>query len=217
MSYGDDLASLKQRAKLSRGLLLSLMGLIVAAFPLGFAVAAGLLGPNPLRVLRGVLVVYSFVWWMLLAVCAAMVMAWTHRAWTNLSEMRLSGLRHTPAWAAASFVVPVAGLFVPFVAMRELYNRSLGEDEYQAHASVGDVTSWWACYLGAVFVLGFLGFAAVFNSYGVVFISALPIVWTLTRLLSVVLQLAACFFLWRIVGTITRAQESFTGIAEAFA
>jgi hypothetical protein len=31
------------------------------------------------------------------------------------------------------------------------------------------------------------------------------------------LLIGAAFFLWRIVGSVTRAQQGFTGIAEAFA
>jgi hypothetical protein len=81
---------------------------------------------------------------------------WFHKAIANLHEAQLPGLRAKPLWSAISLFVPVAQLFVPFFAMRELWNRSHGEDEYQSRASVTTVTIWWLCLLTGSFITTFV-------------------------------------------------------------
>ena len=67
------------------------------------------------------------------------LMVWVHRAHDNLRAETLEGLNFAPGWAATSFVIPVAGLIVPFQAMRELWNRSHGEPEHFARVSVASM------------------------------------------------------------------------------
>ena len=81
---------------------------------------------------------------------------WFHKAIANLHGTQLPGLRARPLWSAISLFVPVAQLFVPFLAMRELWNRSHGEDEYQSRASVTTVTIWWLCLLTGSFITTFV-------------------------------------------------------------
>ena len=218
MSFSENLASLALRAKIARGLLVAYFVLSLMSLPAGFIVGAGLLRQVPLQIIAYVTLAYSVLALAIVAGGFIAVIAWVHRAWQNLWAMKLPGLTFTPSWAAWSFVVPVANLFVPFVAMRELYNRSVGEDEYQSRTSAADVTSWWACFLGALFVTGFIEAATRLNRYSPgIYIVASQLVWLLTGLLASVLQLTACFFLWRIVGRVTHEQQHFTGFAEAFA
>ncbi|RZA15447.1 MAG: DUF4328 domain-containing protein [Proteobacteria bacterium] len=147
---------------------------------------------------------------------------WIYRAWANLHAMRLQGLEYSPGWAAGSVFVPIAGLIVPFRAMRQLANRSFGEEEYHANTSVADVTSWWACYLGGIFVqLAMLGIA-IFNSIGwvnnrLMVITAPEPVRLLTAAFGIALMLGAAWFLRKVIGEITAAQTSFTAIEDTFA
>ncbi|MFD2578690.1 DUF4328 domain-containing protein [Novosphingobium colocasiae] len=63
----------------------------------------------------------------------------------------------------ASYFVPIANLFVPPGIVRELWNRSHGEDEWQAKADVAGVSIWWAGYLGGGLILTLLGILALYD------------------------------------------------------
>jgi len=132
---------------------------------------------------------------------------WTWRAWANLYGLGLAGLQHRPAWAVLCYFVPIANLFVPFRAMRELANRSAGEDEHQAMAGVGDVTSWWACTLGVIFIWSFQAAVELYNRNGTSYIVAPPFVELLMTLLGLLTVLGSAFFLFRIVGKVSNDQE----------
>ena len=101
--------------------------------------------------------------------------------------------------------------------MRELYNRSIGEDEHQANASAPDVTSWWACYIAGVLMQLFVITVALFNMNGVVFIVTPPVMSYALAIFANVLMMGAAWFLIRTIRDITAAQRSSAGISEAFA
>lgn len=144
------------------------------------------------------------------------ILIWIYRAHANLANAGLDGLRHSAGWAVASYFVPFANFVVPFGAMRELYNRSAGEPQEFGHISVGAVTSWWACQLGAVVVWIIVAVSAL--------IDALPGVYLLTpfwaRYAWTVLMLAllagSAWFLQRIVREVTEAQQSLVNVAATF-
>jgi len=71
---------------------------------------------------------------------------WQHRAQRNATELAGGGLRFTPAMAVAWWFIPIASLWKPFQAMRELWRASHGP------AWVSDPTWvvlgwWWATWL----------------------------------------------------------------------
>lgn len=144
------------------------------------------------------------------------VMLWLYRAHANLAEAGLAGLRHSPGWVIASYVIPGVNLVVPFAAMRELHNRSAGEPEEFGHVSVGVVTSWWACHIGAVVVWLVIAVSA--------FIDLLPGVYLLTpfwalyawTVLMLVLLAGSAWFLQRIVREVSEAQRSLVNVASTF-
>ena len=65
--------------------------------------------------------------------------------WRAHESMRAHGFRlsNSPKRAVTNYFIPGLNLVLPFEAMRELYNRSEGEPEEFADASVSDVTAWW--------------------------------------------------------------------------
>lgn len=69
-------------------------------------------------------------------------MMWVWRAHANLGVYGIR-LKNSPRRAVANYFIPGLNLVLPFESMRELYNRSEGESEDFAHASVPDVNAWW--------------------------------------------------------------------------
>lgn len=213
-----NLDSLALRAKFVRALLLAYAAVNLLIAPLPFirtTQVVNLDGGFPITVIAtATLVLVDLAIQLGLVV---MFPLWVYRARANLSAMGLAGLRYSPIWSALSFFVPLVGLFVPFLAVRQLYNRSIGEGEYQADTVAPDVTSWWACYVSGTLVAAYLAAVEVFNLNGMVFIVTPAIVTNIITVFDSLLLLGAALFLWRIVGTVTRAQQGYTGIAEAFA
>jgi Domain of unknown function (DUF4328) len=82
-----------------------------------FAVALGLL-------LGGLAAAFVFV------SCVVLFCVWIHRANRNARALGARGMEFTPGWAAGWFFVPIANLFKPYEAMREIYQASdPGRDE----------------------------------------------------------------------------------------
>jgi len=142
---------------------------------------------------------------------------WFHKAIANLRKIGLSGLTAKPLWAVASLFVPVAQLFVPFATMRELWNRSHGEDEYQAGASVGTVTTWWTCLLTGVLLVTVVTVTGIINLLTPFKIMTPALLTIAFMLAGIVFWCAAAGYLALIVRRITTAQDSLIDGTSIFA
>jgi len=60
---------------------------------------------------------------------AILFLKWVYRSNRNAREMGVAGLKFTPGWAVGCYFVPFANLGLPFLAMREIWNASLGRVE----------------------------------------------------------------------------------------
>ncbi|GGC00289.1 hypothetical protein GCM10011494_18570 [Novosphingobium endophyticum] len=145
------------------------------------------------------------------------ILAWFHKSLANLHDAGLSGLSVRPGWSVGSFFVPVANLFVPFLAMRELWNRSHGEDEWQAKASVSEITIWWTCYLAGTLLVSFVTCISLFNIFTNAGIVTPVGVNPALELTGVSLWCISALFLFRIIGKITKAQQSLADERLTFA
>ena len=134
------------------------------------------------------------------------VLVWIFLAHGNLHRAGVDSLNYTPAWAALSFFVPVANLFVPFRAMRELANRSAGEPMELAEADVDEVFSWWGCWIGSMIV----GMIVLYT----MLVTIVPWLWMTTPfwatqvilILASALTAGSAFFLIKTVKRITDDQ-----------
>ena len=172
----DSLQSLDRRANATRGLLLVYLGLstlfllmncailyyeLTSPYGLIYALAFDSWQVNLLKFLIPLSAVAMILFTLLVIIA---MMFWVYRAWANLRDMGLESLNYTPGWAVGSFFVPFINLVTPFRAMRELANRSAGEDVWQILSPVPDVSSWWSCFIAAMFLRGLLGYVALVDS-----------------------------------------------------
>lgn len=104
---------------------------------------------------------------MVIALFAFFVAAlmWVWRAHSNMMQHGIR-LATTPTRAVVNYLIPMLNLVLPFEAMRELYNRSEGEPQELADASVSDVTAWWTAVAVAlmIFVLLAVKYFINFNT-----------------------------------------------------
>jgi Domain of unknown function (DUF4328) len=211
------LASLQIRGRWARRLLLAVIAVCTSGLSL---ILLMLLGPDGFRItqlltaLTGLLTVI----YLLIALAAAgMVAAWIWRAHSNLRTLGLDGLNYSPGWAVCSFLVPFVNFVVPFQAMRELYNRSIGEEALFAAQSAPDVTSWWPAYLfGWIIPVVLLFLKSIGPATGIHVVTP-PTADGLMMLFALVLLATAAFFMQRIIGTVTAAQSAVTGVGDTFA
>lgn len=210
-------ARLETRAKICRLALWAFIVVCGLTFCLLLTVAAAQLQiANPPVTILAVYSLGETLLWLILLLATIPIGLWVYRAHANLHEGAVAELNYSPGWAVGSFFVPVANLFVPMRAMRELHNRSMGEPADFAASSVGDVTSWWACHL-----------AAVLLAMVVVVIALVPLVtgayWTTPPaatsglgLLNILLWIGSAAYLLRVINAVTAAQAHGVGSAAVF-
>ena len=173
------------------------------------------LADPPLEVL-GFYAMGELALWLVLVLGALPVSLWAFRAHANLHEGAVAGLNFAPGWAVGSFFVPVANLWVPFQAMRELVNRSEGEPADFAASSVGDVTSWWACHMAAFALSCVTTVIALVPLLTNAWFTTPPAATSFLGLMTLLLWIGSAAYLLRIVNRVTEAQRHGVNSAAVF-
>lgn len=166
--------------------------------------------------LIGIVGLTSLIFWLFFIATMIPVLIWIYKAHANLRRDGVPGLKHSPGWAVGSFFVPIGNLFVPFQAMRALYNRSHGEPEELSDATADTVSSWWGCNLGALCFFTVVMITTL--------IDAIPGVWMTTpfwanaivSVLYLLLMAGSAFFLQQTIKRITDAQMTGVGVSATF-
>ncbi|MAY20239.1 MAG: hypothetical protein CL955_06440 [Erythrobacteraceae bacterium] len=116
------------------GEVLELVGVIdLAAYEVG-----------PLEALYGVLLILHTI---IFIVSVIVVCMWIYRAHANLRDYGIEGLEFSPGWAVGWYFIPLANLFKPFQAMKELYNTSFGADDRFSGDAPGNLGVWWGAWI----------------------------------------------------------------------
>lgn len=205
---------LKTSAAIARGLLVGYMiagGIMLVLIVLQFAA--------PIRS-EAVFLALGLATLAMMACVLASVVAvsvWVYLAHDNLRALGLAELKYAPGWAVGSFFVPVVNLVVPFQAMRNLYNRSMGEDAHLAHESAPDVSSWWTCYIVGTAVQLYLTGMVLIDMLTNIYFTTPALANLILTLFASLLLLGSAFFLHRIIGAVVRAQTSGAVLHHAFA
>ncbi len=74
---------------------------------------------------------------------------WLHRVARNARALGVRNLDNTPGWAVGYFFIPIMNLFVPYKAVKEIWQSSDpdAEPDFWSHRPAGLVGSWWAFFL----------------------------------------------------------------------
>lgn len=135
---------------------------------------------------------------------------WIYRAAANVDAAAVPGFIHTPAWAVGWYFIPVANLFKPFGAMRQIWNASHGHSGALDRGNIL-LTAWWAIWV----VSGFVGYAAVRTGWGAATPEALANALQLEIFASTV-DLALYPLAYLLVERITFAQKTRMTAAHIF-
>lgn len=212
--------NLRSLAILSTGLKICLWTYLInaaLAIALGGTTIMGLYPADVVAQIGQFLPLYNMFNLLLGLALWVLVVLWTYRAHQNLRAFALNGLNFHPLWAALSYFVPIANLFVPFQAMRELVNRSNGEEAHFARQTVGDANSWWTCYLVGNLLVVWLVFSSLIGPLtGIHIVTPVPLLIG-TIFFAMTLLVTASWFLLRLVDSVNRAQQGFTNVSGTFA
>jgi hypothetical protein len=74
-------------------------------------------------------------------------MIWTYRASSNIHALGGRGIRFTPGWAVAWYLVPIANLWMPYQVMSEIWRISRNPIGPRSETTGRLLPSWWFCWL----------------------------------------------------------------------
>lgn len=141
-------------------------------------------------------------------VSVVLVGMWIYRAHANLFAADLTGLEYSPGWSVGWFFVPIACLFKPFQAMRELWNASHGaQDNFDADAEI-QLNIWWGAFV--------VGGIADWISFRLTLLSDQPTmgVGLVLSAIGSALSVVSAWYLIQIMQEVERNQRTHFAVAE---
>jgi hypothetical protein len=106
--------------------------------------------PLVLVLLSAAIYIFGFS---LLVITFVLFARWILQAARNLVAKDIDGFTYTPASCVWWYFVPIASLFKPFQAMRQIWNGSHGNDGQAIDEGHESLTIWWAAWV----ISGILG------------------------------------------------------------
>lgn len=213
MSLEEGLDTLGRRANVSRFVIWFYIGLSVLLFGVEAGELAGFLSlegaeSDPLTFVAGIT---HLSYALCLFVSFVVIGMWIHRAHANLFAAGIDGLEFTPGWSVGWFFIPIANLFKPFQAMRELWNASHNQSDSFSSPADSNLSLWWGTWIIGN-ILSNLSARSGFSEDGSAG-SAILVV----DMISTAILLVCAWILLRIIERVTAAQQSMTGLAQTFA
>lgn len=215
LPHSEHAAALRWRAIVLQSLIVLHIGIVLLALAGGLLTFAG--SGRPLGYVFGAALALSFFAGLPTALLIAVAApVWVWRAHANLRDLGLAELAYSPLWATASWFVPLINLVVLPRAMRELWNRSAGEDQYQARAQVALIDSWWSSLIGGALLQSiFVATMLVASIPGVRVLTSQILIFIISAL-GVSLLIVSAILLFIIVQRITRNQQSLVRTTGVF-
>ena len=75
-------------------------------------------------------------------VSGILILKWIHRANFNARQLGASDMQFTPGWSVGWYFIPVANLWKPYRAMKEIWKASVSPEDWHAR-SVPSILPWW--------------------------------------------------------------------------
>lgn len=162
------------------------------------------LGDNPAGVVL-VLLIFSLVVFESIIYLTTVVffLLWLYRAANNVRAFnQWNRLEHSAGWAVGSFFIPIVNLFVPYRAVKEVWQKSTAPDEAFVVTPEAPATFpvWWLFWLLAGFASK-ISFRLSLND------NVPESTSTLVSIIAGVLSIVAAVFAYLVVDAIDKRQE----------
>ena len=91
--------------------------------------------------------IVGFAYLAVLVVCFIFVGRWIYFSSKNLRAFGAVGLTIRPGWAVGWYFIPIANLWKPYQAMKEIWQASTDPLDWGRQESPGLMPAWWALWL----------------------------------------------------------------------
>ena len=162
-----------------------------------------------------IVLMVSVTYLIFMFVSSVLFLAWVYRAAANIHSCRSAAMSITPGWAVGWNFIPIASLWKPYQAIKQIWQASQDLGNPDSVRVPGYFGWWWGCWVASNIVGGFsrrIGEkGAEDGDIGMMKLgSALSI-------FDSALFAVACFLLYRIVRDVTRFQRMLgSGTAVVF-
>ncbi|WP_240505883.1 DUF4328 domain-containing protein [Erythrobacter colymbi] len=162
---------------------------------------------EPLAMIYAVILLVNFVIYIGSVIAVAM---WIYRAHANLHAAALPGLEFTLGWAVGWYFIPIAFLFKPYQAMKELWRESFQTGDSYSAPPPATLSGWWGFWIVGV-LAGNISTRVSLMGDGANVQVALVI-----GLVSSVAMVGSAWLLMRIIREVTAAQANGFVAAQIF-
>jgi hypothetical protein len=87
------------------------------------------------------------IWLSMYATCAVTALRWIYLANSNAHALGAERMQFTPAWAIGWYFVPLANLWKPYQAMKEVWQASTSRTDWREVKAPALLRWWWALWL----------------------------------------------------------------------
>jgi hypothetical protein len=77
------------------------------------------------------------------------ILRWIYVACSNARELTTRPMTFTPGWSVGWYFIPVANLWKPYQAMKEIWRVSANPSHPDSETDPGLLVAWWAFYIAA--------------------------------------------------------------------
>jgi len=165
------------------------------------------LGDNPLGAALALIIVLLAILELIIYVTTVVFfLMWLYRACNNVRAFDpWRRLDHSAGWAVGSFFIPFVNLFVPFRAVKEVWQKSGPPDELLSEPGVpASFPTWWLFWILASFA-GNISMRASFNE------NVPEKTATMISIVASALSILAAVFAYLVVDAIDKRQEETAG------
>jgi heme/copper-type cytochrome/quinol oxidase subunit 2 len=159
--------------------------------------------------------VASVIYLIFLFISSVLFLVWVYRAAANIHSCRSAAMSITPGWAVGWNFIPIASLWKPYQAIKQIWQASQDLGHPDNVRVPGYFGWWWGCWIASNIVGGF---SRQISEKGIEDgdIGMMKLGSALTMFDSVLFAVA-CFLLYRIVRDVTRFQRMLgSGTAAVF-
>ncbi len=214
MGLAEGIDLLARRAKIVKAILVAGLAMVIAVLIGEVAELQGLINLENADLSNAEGLYASVLLLSLVVLVATYVIfgMWIYRAAANIVSAAVPGFDYTPGWAVGWYFVPIANLFKPFGAMRQIWNASHGNESGDLDRGNPLLAFWWGLWIITAIVTNVAFRLSLNPDYPSEVRTALEL-----ETFSSVLSLALYPIAYRLVDRITRAQQERLTAAHIFA
>ena len=139
-----------------------------------------------------------------LVIIGATSLLWIYRAHSNLPALGARNLSFSPGAAVGWFFVPIANLWKPFQAMRQLHCASQQPEAWEEQSAPGSLIWWWLTYVLAYTIFPVLHYIILGILVGMGNTGSIPLVMMAMSIPGLI----ATFLFLHLISSINRSQKS---------